>query len=141
MKNLLEYNPSYTESVGTNEFYYLDTYNNPNRNKYLTRQGQHRRNVANDGWTPRIFIENEDTTFNEGFAKRKSILKNSIIVNCEIPLNRYSFFKVLKDKMLPDSKFELNIVLESDNNLIWRTGNDVCKVIITKLQLYIPRVT
>ena len=34
IKNLLEYNPSYTESVGTNEFYYLDTYNNPNRNIY-----------------------------------------------------------------------------------------------------------
>ena len=118
IKNLLEYNPSYTESVRTNEFYYLDTYNNPNRNKYLTRQVQRGRNVANDGWMPRNFIENEDTTFNEGFTKRKSILKNSIIVNCETPLNRYSFFKVLKDKMLPNSKFELNIVLESDNNLI-----------------------
>ena len=89
-----------------------------NRNKYLSRQVQHGKNVANDGWTPRNFIENEDTTFNEGFTKRKSILKNLIIVNCEIPLNRYSFFKVLKDKMLPNSKFELNIVLESDNNLI-----------------------
>ena len=43
--------------------------------------------------------------------------------------------------MLPNSKFELNIELESDNNLIWRAGNDVCRVIITKLQLYIPRVT
>ena len=99
-----------------------------------TRQVQHGRNVANDGWTPRIFIENEDITFNEGFAKRKSILKKSVIVNCEIPLNRYSILKVLKDKMLPNSKFELNIVLESDNNLIWRVSNDVCRVIITKLQ-------
>ena len=118
IKNLLEYNPSYTKSVGTSEFYYLDTYNNPNRNKYLSRQVQHGKNVANDGWTPRNFIENEDTTFNEGFTKRKSILKNLIIVNCEIPLKSYSFFKVLKDMMLPNSKFELNIVLESDNNLI-----------------------
>ena len=42
--------------------------------------------------------------------------------------------------MLPDSRFELNIEFESDNNLIWREGNDVCRVIITKLQLYIPRV-
>ena len=65
---------------------------------------------------------------------------NSSIVNCEIPLNRYSFFEALRDKMLPDSRFELNIEFESDNNLIWRgRGNDDCRVIITKIQLYITR--
>ena len=42
--------------------------------------------------------------------------------------------------MLPDSRFELNIEFESDNNLIWRQGNDVCRVIISKLQLYVPSV-
>ena len=42
--------------------------------------------------------------------------------------------------MFPDSRFELNIEFESDNNLLWREGDDVCRVIITKLQLYIPRV-
>ena len=42
--------------------------------------------------------------------------------------------------MLPGSRFELNIEFESDNNLIWREGNDVCRVIITKLELYIPSV-
>ena len=34
IKNLLEYNPSYVESVGTNEFYYLDTSRHAERNKY-----------------------------------------------------------------------------------------------------------
>ena len=92
IKNLLEYNSSYAETIGTNELYYLDTTNSPNRNKYLTRQVQHGRNNANTGWTPRIFIENEDSTFNEGFDSRKKQLGNSSIVNCEIPLNRYSFF-------------------------------------------------
>ena len=29
IKNLLEYNLSYAESIGTNEFYYLDTTNSP----------------------------------------------------------------------------------------------------------------
>jgi len=137
---LLDYKPYYAETIGTNEFYYLDTTNSPNRNKYLTRQVQHGRNNANTGWTVRIFIENEDTTYNEGFDRRKKQLGNSSIVNCEIPLNRYSFFETLRDKILPYSRFELNIEFESDNNLIWREGNDVCRVIITKLQLYIPRV-
>ena len=140
IKNLIEYNASYAESIGTNEFYYLDTTNSPNRNKYLTRQVQHGRNLTNTGWTPRVFIENENPTYNEGFDERKKQLGNSRIVNCEIPLNRYSFFASLKNKMLPDSRFELNIEFESDNNLIWREGNDVGRVIITKLELYIPRV-
>ena len=74
IKNLLEYNSSYAKTIGTNEFYYLDTTNSPNRNKYLTRHVQHGRNNANTGWTPRIFIENEDPTFNEGFDKRKKQL-------------------------------------------------------------------
>ena len=72
IKNLLDYKPSYAETIGTNEFYYLDTTNSPNRNKYLTRQVQHGRNNANTGWMPRIFIENEDPTYNEGFDKRKN---------------------------------------------------------------------
>ena len=141
IKNLLEFDTSYLETVASNEFYFLDTTNSPNRNKYLTRQVQHGRNNDNNGWTPRIFIENENTTYNVGFDKRKKQLKNSRIVNCEIPLNRYSLFEALKDKMLPDSRFELNLEFESDNNLIWREGNDVCRVIITNLQLYIPQNT
>ena len=70
----------------------------------------------------------------------KKLSGNSSIVNCEIPLNRYPFFEALRNKMLPDSRFELNFEFESDNNLIWREGNDVCRVIITKIQLYIARV-
>lgn len=82
----------------------------------------------------------QEFLLNEGFDARKKQLGNSSIVNCEIPLNRYSFFEVFKDKMLPDSRFELNIEFESDNNLIWREGNDVCRVIITKLQLYMCKI-
>ena len=141
IKNVLEYNPSYVDSIGTNELYYLDSNNCPNRNKFTTRQVQHTRNNENDGWTPRIFIENKDTTFNEGFAARKNQLRNSSIVNCIIPLNRYSFFEVLKDRILPHSKFELNIEIESDNNLVSRSGNNVCTVIVIKLQLFIPQMT
>ena len=141
IKNLLEFDTSFAESVASNEFYYLDTTNSPNRNKYLTRQVQHGRNNNNTGWTPRIFIENENTSYNAGFDKRKKQIKNSNVVNCEIPLNRYSLFEALKERILPDSRFELNVEFESDNNLVWRSGNDVCRVIITKLQLFIPQNT
>ena len=41
IKNLLEYNPSYVKSVGTNEFYFPDTTTHANGSKYVTRFVQH----------------------------------------------------------------------------------------------------
>ena len=142
IKNLLEFDTSFAESVATNEFYFLDTTRYPINKKYLTRKVQHGRNNANSGWEERLFIDQENNIYNEGFDKRKKkYIYDSKIVNCEIPLNRYSLFEALKERMLPDSRFELNLEFENDNNLIWRGGNDVCRVIITKLQLFIPQST
>ena len=56
-------------------------------------------------------------TFNEGFSKRKALLGTSGIVHCEIPLNRYSFFEALEDKLLPNTKIEINFEIEKDDNL------------------------
>ena len=59
----------------------------------------------------------------------------SVEVNCEIPLNRYSFFEALEDKLLPNTKIELNIEIERDANLVFQTGVN-CGVIVKRLQLY-----
>jgi len=64
----------------------------------------------------------------------------SYVVNCEIPLNRYSFFEALEDKLLPNTKIELNFEMESDANLIFQAGAN-CRVIIKRLQLFIPKLT
>ena len=64
----------------------------------------------------------------------------SATVNCEIPLNRYSFFEALEDTLLPNTKIELNIEIEKDANLIFKAADD-CRVIITRLQLFIPKLT
>ena len=116
IKNLLEYSPSYASSTGTNEFYYLDT----------TR-------VAEDRPA-------EAANYNKGFAARKTILGASSIVTSELPLNRYSFFEALERNLLPSGRLELNIEIESDANLIWQ-GADNCRVVLTKLQLIVPRIT
>ena len=140
IKNLISYSPNYAETVATNELFFLDTSTSANSNKYLTRQVQHVRNNANTGWTPRVFIENEDPSFNSGFAARKKLLGTSAVVFCEIPLNRYSIFEACKDRLLPDSKFELQIKTESDDNIIWRTGNSVCRIVITNFVMLIPQI-
>ena len=77
---------------------------------------------------------------NKGFAVRKLLLGTSQIVTRELPLNRYSFFEALDRNMLPSGRMELNIEFESDANLIWQ-GADNCRVILTKLQLIVPRIT
>ena len=133
IKNLLEYNPSYVESVATNEFYYLDTTRNADRTEFTINNT----NVTGGA----NVVKGRRAEYNKGFAVRKAILGDSATVRCEIPLNRYSFFESLEDKLLPNTKIELNIELESDNNHIWRTGGNDCRVILTRFQLFIPRIT
>ena len=115
IKNLLEYSPPYASSTGTNEFYYLDT----------SRAAEER--PAEDA-------------YNKGFASRKLLLGTSSIVTRELPLNRYSFFEALERNLLPSGRLELNIEIESDANLIWKAA-DNCRVVLTKLQLIVPRIT
>ena len=67
-------------------------------------------------------LDDVNVNYNKGFAVRKAFLGLSAEVNCEIPLNRYSFFEALEDKLLPNTKIELNIEFGSDKNLIWRQG-------------------
>ena len=46
----------------------------------------------------------------------------------------------MEDKLLPNTKIELNIEIEKDANLIFKAADD-CRVIITRLQLFIPKLT
>ena len=127
IKNLLEYNPSYVDSVATNEFYYLDKTRNAN--------------IAEFALNATPVVTGRNANYNKGFALRKALVGASATVRCEIPLNRYSFFESLEDKLLPNTKIELNIEIESDNNLVWRTGGEDCRVVLTRLQLFVPRLT
>ena len=136
IKNLLEYNPSYVESVATNEFYYLDTSRHAERRKFTSGNV---RNAAGDGQTAALLTS--VANYNKGFAVRKALLGDSATVRCEIPLNRYSFFEALENKLLPNTKIELNIEIEKDGNLIWRAGGNDCRVILTRFQLFVPRIT
>ena len=64
------------------------------------------RNADGDAATPAVLTVVANY---KGFAGRKLLLELSSKVNCEIPLNRYSFFEALEDKLLPNTKIELNI--------------------------------
>ena len=132
IKNLIEYNPSYAESVATNEFYYLDTSRHAEKTEFTINNT----NVTGGA----AVVKGRVANYNKGFALRKTLLGASATVRCEIPLNRYSFFEALENKLLPNTKIELNIELESDNNLIWRSAGNACRVILTRFQLFVPRL-
>ena len=145
IKNLLEYNPSYANSVGTNGFYFLDTSRNADGIEYTKRFVEHRRNAQDSADQRGEMLDDVNATYNKGFAARKLLLGASAEVNCEIPLNRYSFFEELQDKLLPNMKIDLNIEFEDDKNLIWRRGaadaaGTSYRLIITRLQLFVPRM-
>ena len=136
---MLEYNPSYAKSVGTNEFYFLDASRNAEEEKYQ------KQDVPYQGGGNGNVLEDVNTTYNKGFAARKALLGLSTIVNCEIPLNRYSFFEELQDKLIPNMKIDLDIEFEDDKNLIWRQGaadaaGTSYRLIIKRLQLFVPRL-
>ena len=60
-------------------------------------------------------------------------------MNAEIPLNRYGFFGSLLGELLPNSRIEIKIELESDADLVWQAA-DNCRVVVTELQLIVPRI-
>ena len=47
---------------------------------------------------------------------------------------------MLEDELLPNTRVEMNFEIESHVNLIWQVGVD-CKVVITRMQLYVPWIT
>ena len=140
IKNLLEYNPSYAKSVGTNEYYFPDTTGNANGLKYTLVDVAFR--AGGNG----NVVRQDNTNYNKGFAARKALLGASPEVNCEIPLNRYSVFEELQDRLLPNVRIELQIEMENDKNLIWRGDGNAdaagtsYRLIVTRLQLYVPRM-
>ena len=118
IKNLLEYSEGYSKSQGTNEFFHIDK----------NRNAEERTAAA------------QAATYNSGFAARKLLLNAGAKVNAEIPLNRYSFFESLHNELLPSSRIEIRIDLESDDNIVWRAGGDDCRVVLTKFQLIVSRI-
>ena len=115
IKNLLEYNQSYSSSTATNQLYYLDN----------NRSAEERPAEA---------------LYNKGFAMRKAILGTSTPVNVEIPLCRYSFFEAFENELMPNTRVELILTLEQDINVVWAAGEN-CRIKLLKWELWLPKIT
>ena len=114
---LLKYTKSYADSIGKDQFFYVDTSTG-------TTEGRPAQNL-----------------YNEGYAKRKSKTDAAAVNKISIPLNLYSYFAAFKNQLHPNIKTNILIRLEDDNNIIFRNAAAPnSKVIVTKLRLWCPKI-
>jgi len=118
VKNLLEYSDDFSRSVAKNSFWYLDTEDSTAN----TNLGFEERRVLTQARQ------------NDGNGGAKSI-------NETIPLNRYSFFEELEDKMLPPMQLTLELELNDDKEMIHKANAaDDGRVVVTRFYLWLPRM-
>ena len=111
IKNLLDFSDDFARSAAKNQFWYLDTTNS---------------NVT------------AAATTNLGIRQRGLFAHAGLTVETLIPLNRYSFFEELSDKLLPPMQLEFEIELQSDAELIWQNDGTNRRIVVRNLELWVP---
>lgn len=111
IKNVVEYSDDYARTVVQDEFWYLDT---------VTATGA---DARNKGIRARGKFSNRDKT-----------------VKTVVPLNRYSFFEELSDKLLPPMLLQFEIELENDTELIYQNDGTGRRIVVTKMELWVPKL-
>ena len=130
---LLNYTKSYADSVGSDQFFYLDTSAAANNQNFLR--------LALDGNAQNIDGIPPNPNYNEGFNKRKKLTAGGMERNISLPLNLYSYFASFKRNIHPNLKINIELRLEQDANLIFKSGAaDDGKIIVTKLRLWCPKL-
>ena len=125
LMTLLNYTKSYADSVGSDQFFYIDTSAAAENARYTIRGVEHGRNDANNAYEARNFIDGVEPDYNEGFAKRKALTDEGHTQNISIH---------------PNLKINIEIRLEQDVNLIFRNAAEDGKIIVSKLRLWCPKL-
>ena len=89
------------------------------------------------------YLDTDATTAAEnlGFEARRLITQAGN-ANAIIPLNRWSFFEELNDKMLVPMQLQFNIELNSDAEMVHKAhAIDPARVVINRFILWVPRLT
>ena len=116
---MLEYSDEFSRSVAKNSFWYLDT----DATTANTNSGFEARRIQSQA------VQNNGN----GGAKN---------INTIIPLNRFSFFEELEDKMLVPMQLQFEITLNNDEELIhMANGTDAGRVVVNRFLLWVPRLT
>ena len=112
---LLNYTKSYTDSVGSDQFFNLDTSTAANINLFGDRTID-TRDATPGGDTRAIPMPRNNANYNEGFTKRKALTDGGLTQNISLPLNLYSYFASFKRNIHPNLKINIELRLEQDVN-------------------------
>ena len=110
IKNLLDFSDDYSRSVAKNQFWYLD------EDTTTVTDG----NATNKG----------------GIRSRALLSHGGLMVETIVPLNRYSFFESLSDRLLPPLQLEIEIELQNDEELIWQNNATARRIVVHNLELW-----
>ena len=113
IKNLLDFSDDYSRSVAKNKFWYLD----------------------NDATTATT-----DAATNLGMRQRAVLSHEGITVEAILPLNRYSFFEGLSDRLLPPMQLEFEIVLQDDTEMIFQNDGTARRIFVRNFELWVPQL-
>jgi len=94
LSDLLDFSDDFSRSSAKNQFWYLDS----------------------DATT----VTDGNAT-NLGMRERALLSHGGELVQTIIPLNRYSFFEGLSDRLLPPMQLEFEIDLQDDREMIFQT--------------------
>ena len=97
------------------------------------------------------YLDTTDTTDvgNTGYEARRLLTRSLTAdgngppshTNIIIPINRYSFFEELEDKMLVPMQLQFNITLNEDNEFIHTAnGVEAGRIVIDKFELWLPKL-
>ena len=117
IKNLLDFSDDYARSTAKSQFWYLDTAKSV---------------VLDDnvGMKARQLLTRRIENVGAG--------NPAAVVETIIPLNRFSFFEELEDKILPPMQLEFNITLQDDTELIWQNDGTDRRVVVRTFELWAP---
>ena len=115
IKNLLDFSDDYARSTAKSQFWYLDT------------------------------AESVVLDDNAGIKARQLLTKRiegggnpAAVVETIIPMNRFSFFEELEDKILPPMQLKFNVTLQDDRELIWQNDGTDRRVVLRTFELWVP---
>ncbi|PFX23307.1 hypothetical protein AWC38_SpisGene12150 [Stylophora pistillata] len=130
VKNLTEMTDEHARKVGPRQFFYKDTATGAVIQKYTTLQ------LTGDAQN---IAPTDNAAYNEGFAKRKTLLAAGAENNIHLPLNRFGFFHSMEEQLAPNGRVSFDVRLESDDNVLFRSNAAAAgRYIVTKFKLWVP---
>ena len=111
--NLLDFSDDYSRSMAKKQFWYLDS------NATTEADG----NATNTGMRARALLSHDGET-----------------VQTVIPLNRYSFFEGLSDRLLPPMQLEFEIILQDVREMTFQNDRTARRIVVRKLELCVPQL-